>query len=77
MIPVNQPLIPSPAPSAGLVVPTSALGDFSANSRGGVQKFQAKDVMYTPFGPNPLSGVSTSGSGIKYNMILYSWWYTF
>jgi len=77
MLPVNQPLIPSPATSAGPVVPTSAMGNFSANSPTGVQTFQAQYIMYAPFGPNPLSGVYTSASGIQFDMILYSWWYNF
>jgi len=77
MLPVNQPLIPSPATSAGPVVPTSAMGNFSANSPTGVQTFQAKYIMYSPFGPNPLGGVYTSASGIQFDMILYSWWYNF
>ncbi len=77
MIPVNQPLIPSPASSAGPVVSTSIMANFSADSPSGVQTFQAKYVMYGPFGPNPLSGLTTSASGIQYDMILYSWWYNF
>lgn len=77
MLPVNQPLIPSLRSSAGPVVPTSLMGSFSANSPSGVQTFQAKYIMYAPWGPNPLSGYSTSNSGITYDMILYSWWYNF
>ncbi len=65
------------ATSAGPVVPTSAMGNFSANSPTGVQTFQAQYIMYAPFGPNPLSGVYTSASGIQFDMILYSWWYNF
>jgi hypothetical protein len=77
MLPVNQPLIPSPATSAGPVVSTSSMGNFSANSPTGVQTFQAQYLMYAPWGPNPLSGVYTSAPGIQYDMILYSWWYNF
>jgi hypothetical protein len=77
MLPVNQPLIPYPATSAGPVVPTSTMANFSANSPTGVQTFQAQYIMYAPFGPSPLSGVYTSASGIQYDMLLYSWWYTF
>jgi len=77
MLPVNQPLIPSPATSAGPVVPTSTMANFSANSPTGVQTFQAQYIMYAPFGPSPLSGIYTSASGIQYDMLLYSWWYTF
>jgi hypothetical protein len=77
MLPVNQPLIPSPATSAGPVVPTSAVGNFSADSPTGVQTFQAQYIMYAPFGPSPLSGIYTSAPGIQYDMILYSWWYSF
>jgi hypothetical protein len=77
MLPVTQPLIPSLATSAGPVVPTSAMGNFSANSPAGVQNFQAQYIMYGPFGPNPLSGLYTSASGIQYDMLLYSWWYNF
>lgn len=77
MLPVSQPLIPSPAPSAGPVAPVSSMGSFSANSPSGVQTFRAQYIMYGPWGPSPLSGTSTSGTGIKYDMILYSWWYNF
>ena len=77
MLPVNQPLIPSLRSSAGPVVPTSSMGSFSANSPSGVQTCQAKYIMYAPWGPNPLSGYTTSNSGITYDMILYSWWYDF
>ena len=77
MLPVSQPLSPSARASAGPVVPTSAMSSFSASSPKGVQTFQAKYVMYGPWGPKPLSGSGTSGSGIKYDMILYSWWYNF
>ncbi len=77
MIPVNQPLIPTMRSSAGPVVPASEMGSFSSNSPTGVQTFEAKYIMYAPWGPNPLSGVSTSGSGIQYDMIMYSWWYNF
>lgn len=77
MLPVNQPLIPSLRSSAGPVVPTSIMASFSANSPTGMQNFQAKYIMYAPWGPNPLSGESTSDSGIKYDMVLYSWWYNF
>ena len=77
MLPVNQPLIPTSRSSAGPVVPTSVMGSFSANSPVGVQTFQAKYIMYAPWGPNPLSGVSTSATAIQYDMILYSWWYNF
>jgi hypothetical protein len=73
MLPVSQPLIPSARASAGPVVPTSAMSSFSASSPKGVETFQAKYVMYGPWGPNPLSGFSTSNSGIQYDMILYSW----
>jgi hypothetical protein len=77
MLPVQQPLIPSPATSAGPVVSTSGMGNFSANSPMGIQTFQANYIMYAPFGPNPLSGVYTSAPGIQYDMLLYSWWYEF
>jgi hypothetical protein len=77
MLPVSQPLIPSSAPSAGPVAPTSVMASFSANSPTGVQNFQARYIMYAPWGPNPLSGYSTSASGVQYDMILYSWWYNF
>ncbi|HYY31770.1 MAG TPA: hypothetical protein VE860_27745, partial [Chthoniobacterales bacterium] len=53
MLPVNQPLIPSRATSAGPVVPTSSMGSFSANSPMGIQTFQAQYIMYAPFGPAP------------------------
>ena len=75
MLPIKQPLIPTNRASAGPVVPTSAMSSFSASSPKGVQTFQAK--LYAPWGPSPLSGVSTSSPGIQYDMLLYSWWYNF
>jgi len=77
MLPVNQPLIPSSAPSAGPVAPVSSMGNFSADSPSGVQTFRAQYIMYSPWGPSPIGGLSTSGSGIRYDMIMYSWWYNF
>jgi len=77
MLRVNQPLIPSARASAGPVAPVSVMSSFSASSPAGVQTFQAKYIMYSPWGPKPLSGAGTSGVGIQYDMVMYSWWYTF
>ena len=77
MLPVSQPLIPSLRSSAGPVVPTSAMGSFSADSPTGVQTFQAKYIMYGPWGPKPVGGQGTSASGVSYDMTMYSWMYNF
>lgn len=66
---------PSPAPSAGPVVPTSAMGNFSANSPTGVQTFQAQYIMYAPWGPKPAGFQSTTATGINYDISMYGWIY--
>ncbi len=60
----------SHAASAGPVVPTSAMKNFSANSPTGVQTFQAQYIMYAPGGT---SNTSAGSGGISYDMAMYSW----
>jgi hypothetical protein len=71
LLPVNQPLLPSPAPSAGPVFPTYTMSNFSADSPKGTQTFHAQHLLYAPW-PNSGSG-SNVYTGLWFDMGDYAW----
>ncbi len=74
MLPDQNTFNPSPAPSAGPVIPPSDISNFAADTPTGAQMVQAQYIMYAPYGPTP-EPFSSPGSGIVYDMYKYSWWW--
>jgi len=65
----------TPATGSPALAPSTAQS-FQALSPGGQQTFEAKYILFSPYGPKPDPGITDTGAPIFEDLVLFGWWYS-
>lgn len=66
----------TPPTSGSAALPLSTAQSFQALSPDGQKTFEAKYILFSPYGPKPIPGIGDSGASIFHDLDLFGWWYS-
>jgi hypothetical protein len=64
-----------PASGSAALAPSTAQS-FQAMSPDGQKTFEAKYILFSPYGASPDPGITESGASIFHDLVLFGWWYS-